>query len=70
MKTCRNIVTVGDVRDAKALSDQADARIELEQATLRAYPSIGKLSSGKYYAFIRGVYVETRDLPGLVSALA
>lgn len=80
MKT-KTIRTVGDVRDEKRLAEaladeQNSARVRIERdrqeyiaARLREYPQIGTLSSGKFYAFIDGKYVESKFLASVIDAI-
>lgn len=81
----KSIFTLGDARDEKRLMDaRAEARdaariAKLEAAakvvrdTLRAYPEIGTLNSGKFYAYVGGYanhnYVESRDVRAVASAI-
>jgi hypothetical protein len=80
MKT-KTFRTVNDVREekrlAEALADEqntARVRIELDRqnyitARLREYPQIGVLSSGKFYAFISGQYIESKFLSSVIDAI-
>lgn len=75
------IRTVGDVRDQKRFADAIDdynnslrVRIERErqehvEARLREYPQIGKLNSGKFYAYVNGQYIEGFFLSRVIDAI-
>jgi hypothetical protein len=80
-KTETKIRTVGEVRDEKMRSEAIEdynnslrVRIELDrqeyiQSRLREFPQIGLLNSGKFYAFVKGDYVESYFLSRIIDAL-
>jgi hypothetical protein len=79
--TTKIIQTLADSRDEKRsadaraeYNDALRARIERDrqeniQARLREYPQIGLLSSGKFYAFVNGTYVEGYFLSKIIDAI-
>jgi len=75
------MITLSQVREEKALADalansRAEARVRVErdrkeyiESQLQLHPEIGVLNGGKFYAFTRKGYVESKFLSQVVDSL-